>query len=97
LSDALNKKNGLTKDNITSLQKWAAGDYSEIAKMIIEKLKYKIGEKMCLEFMLAQYLKRLAFADVYKQAEGNTPKERKDHTYSMLKMLDKVRIEVNKQ
>ena len=49
------------------------------------------------KFMLAQYLKRLCFEEVYVQAEGDTKEERKDYTYRMLNMLAKVRHKLAEQ
>ena len=49
------------------------------------------------KYMLAQYLKRLCFEDVYTQAEGDTPEEMKAYTYRMLEILHKIRVEVNNQ
>ena len=45
------------------------------------------GEK----YMLAQYLKRLCFEQVYVQAEGDTKEQMKDYTYRMIDVLEKVR------
>ena len=43
------------------------------------------------KYMLALYLKRLCFEEVYVQAEGDTKEERKSYTYQMLETLAKVR------
>ena len=48
------------------------------------------GEK----YMLAVFLKRLCFEDVYAQAEGSTKEERKDYTFRMLEMLEKMRCKL---
>ena len=48
------------------------------------------GERM----MLAQYLKRLTFEQVYMQRGCGTVEEEKENTYRILAMLDKVQDEL---